>query len=97
MLKKQYLKSKPVCKVTFEVPKDAGGSSGFLVGEFNGWDESATPLTALKDGRLKVVVELEPSREYQYRYIVDGNWRNDEAADKYVPNEFGEENSVVVT
>ena len=35
-------------------------------------------------------------REYTYRYLVNGEeWHNDWAADRYVPNEFGTDNSVV--
>jgi len=37
-------------------------------------------------------------REYAFRYRVDGErWENDPGADKYVPNPFGSDNSVVVT
>jgi hypothetical protein len=40
---------------------------------------------------------LEPGHDYQFRYLVDGEtWLNDPAADKYVPNPFGSENSVVI-
>ena len=35
MLKKQHLKSRPVCKVTFTLPKDVDADSACLVGEFN--------------------------------------------------------------
>jgi len=41
---------------------------------------------------------LSAGREYQFRYLVDGqDWYNDWQADKYVPNNFGGDNSVVVT
>ncbi|GAB4570861.1 MAG: hypothetical protein Kow0077_06040 [Anaerolineae bacterium] len=97
MLKKQHLKSRPVCKVTFEVPKVVKARQAYLVGEFNGWNPGATPMRKLKDGRHTVTVELEPNRAYQFRYVLDGNWDNDWQADGYVPNPFGSENSVVIT
>ncbi|MGB7338463.1 MAG: isoamylase early set domain-containing protein [Phototrophicaceae bacterium] len=98
MLKKQYLKSKPVCKVTFYTPDEIEAEEVNLVGDFNKWDEAATPMEKLKDGRFKVVLPLETGDEYQFRYLVNGaEWHNDWEADKYVPNPFLGDNSVVVT
>ena len=98
-LTKKYLKTKPICKVTFRLPKDAAAStkSVHLVGEFNEWDAEATPMQRLKDGSFKIILDLEKDKEYQYRYLLeDGTWENDWDADKYVPSEFsGIENSVV--
>jgi len=98
MLKKQYLKSKPVCKVTFYTPESIEAEEVNLVGDFNSWNEDATPMEKLKDGRFKVVLPLETDNEYQFRYLVNGaEWHNDWEADKYVPNPFLGDNSVVVT
>ncbi len=94
MIKKQYLKSRPVCKVTFAVDAGKSTESAALVGDFNGW--KATPMEPQKGGRFKTVLELEQGREYQFRYLIDQNeWRNEEEADKYVGNPFNGENSVV--
>jgi 1,4-alpha-glucan branching enzyme len=99
-LTKQYLKSKPVCKVTFRVPAEAArdANSVHIVGDFNSWDIYAIPLQKLRDGTFKVTLELESNREYQFRYLInEENWENDWDADKYVPTPFGNsENSVVV-
>ena len=93
--KRQFLKSKPVCKVTFKMNVDA--KSMVIVGDFNGWEEAATPMKKSKDGSFTATVELESGREQQFRYIADGNrWLNDEAADKYVISSLGSENSVIV-
>jgi 1,4-alpha-glucan branching enzyme len=97
MLKKQFLKAKSVCKVTFYLPQQISGESAFLVGDFNGWDESATAMERLKDGRFKVTLDLEKGMEYQFRYWVDGEWHNDWDADSYVANPFSGDNSVVST
>lgn len=98
-LKKQYLKSRPVCKVTFRVNKDATQDAKkiFLVGDFNQWDLKATPMKRLKSGEFTQTVELATDQsEYQFRYLTDkGNWENDWAADKYIPNGIDGENSVV--
>ena len=99
-MKKRYLKTKPVCKVTFELPKDAAVSANKvnIVGEFNEWDLNSTPMKRRKDGSFTVTLDLATKREYQYRYLIDGNeWENDWNADEYVPTPFGDsENSVVI-
>lgn len=98
MLKKQPLKSKPICKVTFYSPDSIEAETIHLVGDFNNWDETATPMERLKDGRFKVTLELPKDGEYHYRYLVNGKeWHNDWEADKYVPNPFSGDNSVVTT
>ena len=99
-IKKQYLKSKPECKVTFTLPKDMSRSAGsvYLVGEFNDWDANSHPMKLHKDGSFNLTINLEKGREYQFRYLIDGStWENDDCADKYVRNPYGDsENSVVV-
>lgn len=98
MLKKQYLKTKNVCKVTFSLPAAVQGETVFLVGDFNNWDEKATSMKRQKDGSFNAALELETNREYQFRYLVNGTeWHNDWEADKYVPNPFSGDNSVVIT
>jgi 1,4-alpha-glucan branching enzyme len=97
---KKYLKTRPVSKVTFKVPREiaAGASKASLVGEFNDWDPQATRMRKLKTGEFKVTVDLEVGREYQFRYLLDDRtWQNDESADRYVPAGIPDaENSVIV-
>jgi len=99
-LAKRYLKSKPVCKVTFRLSKAAAQSAAHvhLVGEFNQWNILATPMKKLKNGDFTLTLDLKPNRTYQFRYLIDQiRWENDENADKYVPTPFGDcDNSVVV-
>ena len=84
---KQFLKSKPVCKVTFSVPaEDAEKVS--VVGCFNEWNAKQLPLKKLKNGTFKGTVDLETGGSYEFKYIVDGAYVNDEAADAYAWNEF---------
>ena len=96
---KRYLKSKNVSRVTFNLPPEAAPEAAhvFLVGEFNGWDPAATPMSRLKSGEFKVTLDLEPGHEYEYRFLIDGRvWENDWAADQYRPAGIaGAENSVV--
>ncbi|WP_142785027.1 isoamylase early set domain-containing protein [Changchengzhania lutea] len=92
---KQYLKSKPICKVTFSIlAKDATTVS--VVGNFNDWNASATPLKKLKNGTFKGTVNLEKDNSYEFKYVVDGTYVNDNAADAYTWSEFASaDNSVV--
>jgi len=96
MLKKQYLKSKDICKVTFYTAPELEAEKVALVGDFNHWSESATLMKPLKDGRFKATVELAKDGSYQFRYLInDIEWHNDWDADEYVPNPFSGDNSVV--
>jgi len=98
MLKKQYLKNKPSCKVTFSLPKEAvnGGSDVRILGDFNNWAwEKGVGMKASKS-EYKAVVELTAGQQYEFRYLVDGTtWVNDWKADAYLTTPFGVENSVV--
>ena len=97
---KKFLKSKPVCKVTFKVEKEVAETAEqvTLVGDFNNWNPTEHPLKPLKSGGFKTTLDLEQGREYQFRYLVDGNtWINETEADKVVPTPYMDaENSVVV-
>ena len=102
-LQKKFLKTKPVSKVTFRVPREAAADATAvnLVGEFNNWNKNTLPMTRLKSGEFKVTIDLPVGHEYSFRYLVSrpgGNfWENDWAADKYTPCRFtGVENSVLV-
>ena len=98
MLKKQFSKSKPTCKVTFTLPKEAvaKGKSVELVGEWNDWNEKkAVKMKAVKSN-FTGSVELKTGRNYEFRYLIGkSKWENDWQADGYVPNPFGFDNSVV--
>jgi 1,4-alpha-glucan branching enzyme len=96
-LTKQY--SKTHCTVTFSLPKEAVGSANtvHLVGDFNEWDHTAAPMIKQKNGEFVATLVLGQNRDYQFRYLIDGNrWENDWSADRYEPNQYGVENSVVV-
>ena len=97
MLKKKFLKTKPTCEVTFELPDQIAAKNVSVVGDFNDWDPGANPLKKRK-GVWQATLKLEQGREFQYRYFVNGGeWYNDFEADNYVPNNIDGENSVVNT
>ncbi len=104
MISKKYIKSRKVAKVTFELPRTElpeglEVESAHLVGEFNDWDPVATEMKySEKKKAYWTTVDLEPGREYQFRYLInDEQWCNEWAADDYAPNSFGEDNCIVVT
>lgn len=92
---KQYLKSKPICKVTFSVAAE-GAQKVSVLGTFNEWNEKkAVELKKLKNGIFKGTVDLEKDKSYEFKYLVDGTFVNEEEADSYKTNEFGGENAVL--
>lgn len=94
-IKKQYLKSKPVCKVTFTVPaKEAKKVT--IAGNWNKWNTKTEPLKKLKNGTFKATLDLEAGSSYEFKYVIDGNWQNDEQADAYAWSDYaGAENGVL--
>ena len=80
-------------KVNF-VLLEPGAKWVALCGDFNGWSPTETPMKWHDDGHWGTTVALAPGR-YQYKFVVDGEWIADPAAQKNVPNEHGSLNSVV--
>ena len=98
-ISKQYLKTKPACKVTFKLTADRlpAATQVALLGEFNDWDPAALPMKKSKSGEFSATVTLPVNSEYQFRYLVNGGtWLNDEAADCYQPSPVSYDNNSVV-
>lgn len=95
-ISKQYLKSKPICKVTFTVPaKDA--ESVAVAGEFNDWSTEAHALKKLKNGTFKGTLDLPKDNQFEFKYIVDGEWTNDSEADGYQWSDYASsDNSILI-
>ncbi|GGE38857.1 isoamylase early set domain-containing protein [Psychroflexus planctonicus] len=94
-IKKQYLKTKPICKVTFHVTQREA-EKVVVAGDFNNWNENSFELRKLKNGVFKGSINLEKDKEYEFKYIIDGHWANDDEADAKVFNEYATENSILV-
>ena len=101
-LKKQFLKSRPVVKVTFEIPPEAAADAKavYLLCEAQGWQKE--PLKRLKNGSFKTVLELPTDQQddFEFRYCLldkhgHEHYDNDWQADTYRPSALGVENSVV--
>ena len=80
--------------VNFEL-HDIPGREVFVVGSFNEWK----PIKKLEDkhgdGIYRCRMMLYPG-EYQYKFMVDGEWRSDAFNPNFMPNEFGSLNSVLI-
>lgn len=84
---------KVVKKVPFVV-KGIEAQEVSVTGDFSGWSQEGLRLTKERDGEWRTTLELEPG-EHQYRLRVDGEWRNNDSAEKRVPNPFGSDNCVL--
>lgn len=99
-LVKQYTEDGAKCAVTFRLSKESAKDARHvtLAGDFNNWDIYKTEMIKLDSGDFSVTLEVDCKSEYKFKYFIDGNrWENDWHADKYVPNNFGTDDSVVIT
>lgn len=64
-----------------------------VTGSFCDWTDGYA-LKKDKNGVWKGLVSLSPGR-YEYRFLVDGEWRDDPKAQERVPNAYGGENAIV--
>lgn len=93
-LTKKFLKSKPICKVTFTVPA-VEASTVVVAGDFNDWDTTAS-LKKLKNGSFKGTFDIPTEHSYEFRYVIDGQWTNEQEADRTQWNAYAAaENSVL--
>ena len=72
-----------------------------LVGDFNAWNASATPMTRSADGKAWTVTVQLPAGRHVYAFVVDGaqgggQWVPDPAALRAPDDGFGTPNSVVL-
>jgi hypothetical protein len=83
-------------RVGFELPAAVSASTVSVCGEFNGWQTHTHQLDALGDGSFRTEITLPAGERLRFRYLLDGGrWENDWAADDYVPNGLGDDDSVV--
>lgn len=94
-------KSKKKPKVTEKIKKTGFSLSApqaqsvFLSGDFNQWDLSSHPLKRDKNGMWKISLNLNPG-QYEYRFLVDGEWQNDPSCLDFVENLFGTSNCLKI-
>jgi 1,4-alpha-glucan branching enzyme len=83
----------PSREVTFGV-YEPRAEQVFLCGAFNNWSPDTTPLARKQNRDWKTTLSLAPGR-YEYKFVIDGQWRLDPRASETVSNAFGTLNSIV--
>ena len=82
--------------VTF-VLRAPGATRVSVVGDFNNWDASATPMAHSGSGDLWVLNVRLPRGVHLYSFVLDGSeWRPDPSAPLAADGSFGGHNSVIV-
>jgi len=96
---KQYLGDGSGCRVTFILPGEAApeARSVTIAGDFNDWNTTVNPMKKLDSGDFSTSLDLACKKEYRFKYLIDGcRWENDWSADKYTPNPFGSDDSLII-
>lgn len=83
----------PLKRVPLKI-KAEGAKEVVLTGDFTQWAKDQIRLTPTAGGDWITVLELAPG-DYQYRLIVDGEWRDHAEAAKRISNPFGTQNCVL--
>jgi chromosome partitioning protein len=79
--------------------RDADASDVRIAGDFNGWvpDKGVRSLIESEgDNRIWTKILQLPPGTYQYRYVVDGEWREDPNNPEVIESSIGGRNSVMV-
>jgi len=79
-------------KETFSF-KSPDALSVSLVGDFTHWQKEPINMKKNKNGIWKATVALDPGTHH-YRFLVNGQWRDDPECTVRVANPFGTENAV---
>ena len=75
---------------TLEAPE---AKSVMLLGDFTDWESEPVAMKRQKNGTWKATVSLQPGT-YQYRFKVDGEWRDDPDCPIRRANSYGGQNCV---
>ncbi|MGD8370871.1 MAG: isoamylase early set domain-containing protein [Syntrophobacterales bacterium] len=93
MSKKKQKKQSEKRRITFKL-EASEAREAVLVGDFNSWDVKKHRMKRDKKGRWTKIVTLSPGN-YEYKFLVDGQWQNDPSNDQMVHNSFGTLNNVL--
>ena len=81
-------------KVIFRL-KSPKASQVFLVGDFNDWNVRANPMQKDQEGLWESTLILQTGR-YEFKFMVDGKWRESRGDEFTALNRFGSLNNVVI-
>ena len=83
-------------RVVFELPSCIWADRIYLTGDFNDWQSDDIVLNQTRSGVWQATLDLPLGKSYEFRYVIDGQWRTDSHADGISENDYGSQNSVVV-
>jgi 1,4-alpha-glucan branching enzyme len=81
-------------RVTFSLEAPRAGEV-ILTGDFNNWSSKTHPMKNNGSGMWSKTVMLKPGK-YEYKFLIDGDWKIDTGNDQTCPNCFGTRNSVLI-
>ena len=82
-------------RVKFEVAAGVGKTVS-IAGSFNEWDPTVKYLQDKDNSGIYSGYLMLAPGVYEYKFIIDGEWRLDEKNANFAPNDFGTLNSVIV-
>ena len=80
-------------QVPIEFKWKSGGTSVYVAGSWDGWQDKIK-LNHNVDGSFLATIDLRPG-EHQYKYIVDGAWRQDSTKKECVSDNLGGYNNIL--
>jgi len=72
----------------------AGAKEVFLMGDFNNWIPGKHPMQKDENGTWSKRVMLYPG-DHEYKFLVDGQWKEDSRNNRRCLNCFGSYNSII--
>ena len=93
MSKQKQSKNTQKRRITFKLDA-SGAKDAVLVGDFNSWDVKKHRMKRDDKGRWTKIVTLAQGN-YEYKFIVDGEWQNDPNNNQVVSNSFGTFNNLL--
>lgn len=81
----------PKTPVTFVLDAPSGFDVS-IAGNFNKWEPKG--MTKGEDGLFRITMKLAPGT-YQYKFLIDTEWREDPQNPRKQPNEYGGFNSII--
>ena len=79
-------------KITFSF-ESSDAKEVILMGDFNNWNPKKHPMKKDDNGKWTKAVLLSPG-QYEYKFLVDGQWKEDPQNDRTCSNKFGSYNNV---
>ena len=80
-------------RVTFGVSANPG-SEIYVAGSFNNWDAQRHKMKDTRGSGKYTITLMLPKGEYEYKFVINGNWVVDPECQDWTRNSFGTLNSV---